>query len=53
MNAESDFVQDAVIHFEVNSTQITLDELRRVDELSGQIRRLIKDAKRSGYGSSH
>ncbi|MGD0646418.1 MAG: OmpA family protein [Acidobacteriaceae bacterium] len=48
MNAESDFVQDAVIHFEVNSTQITLDELRRVDELSGQIQRLIKDANARG-----
>ena len=48
MDTERGFVQDAVIRFEVNSTQITLDELRRVDELSGQIRRLIKDANAQG-----
>jgi len=48
MDTERAFVQDAVIQFEMNSTQITLDELRRVDELSGQIRRLIKDANAQG-----
>ena len=48
MDAERGVVQDAVISFEVNSTQITLDELRRVDELSGQIRRLIKDGNAQG-----
>jgi OOP family OmpA-OmpF porin len=48
MNAERDFVQEAVIHFDVNSTQISLDQLQRVDELSGRIRRLIEDAKAQG-----
>ncbi len=48
MDGERGFVQDTVIHFEVNSTQITLDELRRVDELSGQILRLTKDANAQG-----
>jgi len=48
MNAERGFVQDMVIHFEMDSTQITLDELRRVDELSRQIRRLVDDAKAQG-----
>jgi outer membrane protein OmpA-like peptidoglycan-associated protein len=48
INTERDFVQNAVIQFEVNSTQITLDELRRIDELSGQIRQLIRDANAQG-----
>ena len=48
MDTERSLVQDMSIRFEVNSTQITLDELRRVDELSKQIRRLIKDAKAQG-----
>jgi outer membrane protein OmpA-like peptidoglycan-associated protein len=48
MNTERGLVQDTVIHFEVDSTRITLDELQRVDELSRQVRRLIEDAKAQG-----
>ena len=48
MNAELESIRDTVIHFEVNSTQIPLDELPGVDKLSAQILRLSEDAKAQG-----
>ena len=45
MDAERGIVQATVIHFEMDSTRITSNELQTVDDLSRQIQRLIVDAK--------
>ncbi len=48
MNAELASVRDTVIHFEVNSTVVPLDELALVDALSAHLQQLTSDAKSQG-----
>ncbi len=48
LDAEANGLRNAVVRFEMNSTQIPLDQLPLVDTVSDQIRQLVFDAHSQG-----